>query len=63
LDPNIEPQKHIANRRKNFVSPSDILTVAFRVLRHRIELSYEAKAKGLSCDEVLKEIFDRVKIP
>nr|AAQ75136.1 MoxR family ATPase [Alvinella pompejana epibiont 6C6] len=49
--------------RKSFVSPSNILAVAFRVLRHRIELSYEAKAKGLSCDEILKEIFDRVKIP
>ncbi len=48
---------------KSFVSPVDILTMAYPVLRHRIGLSYEARAKGMGVDEVLKSMIERVDIP
>jgi len=48
---------------KTFVTPVDILAMAYPVLRHRVGLSYEARAKGLSVDAVLKSIIERVEIP
>jgi len=48
---------------KTFVTPVDVLAMAYPVLRHRVGLSYEARAKGLSADAVLKSIIERVEIP
>ncbi|MCH9740929.1 MAG: MoxR family ATPase [Epsilonproteobacteria bacterium] len=48
---------------KEFVSPVDVVTMAYAVLRHRVGLSYEARAKGVSVDEVLKRVIERVAIP
>ncbi|HIP52241.1 MAG TPA: MoxR family ATPase [Campylobacterales bacterium] len=48
---------------KSFVTPVDILAMIYPVFRHRIGLSYEARAKGMSADEVLKSIIERVEIP
>lgn len=48
---------------KDFVSPVDVVTMAYAVLRHRVGLSYEARAKGVEVDEVLKGIVDRVDMP
>lgn len=50
-------------RGKTFAAPSDVKEVAADVLRHRILLSYEAIADGLSPDAVLAKILDRVEIP
>ncbi len=48
---------------KTFVTPIDVVNMAYPVLRHRLGLSYEARAKGILVDEVLKEIIERVEIP
>jgi len=48
---------------KDFVTPMDVVTMAYAVLRHRVGLSYEARAKGVSVDEVLKEIIENVDMP
>ena len=48
---------------KTFVSPSDIADVIHKVLRHRIVLSYEARAKGVSADEVISSIVETLPIP
>ena len=48
---------------KDFVSPVDVLKMAYSVLRHRIGLSYEARAKGIEVDEVLRELLSSVEIP
>jgi len=48
---------------KSFVSPVDVVQMAYPVLRHRVGLSYEARAKGVLVDEVLKEIIESVEIP
>ena len=48
---------------KDFVSPVDVVKMAYPVLRHRVGLSYEARAKGVDVDEVLKEIIGGVEIP
>ena len=48
---------------KTFVSPSDIADVIHKVLRHRVVLSYEARAKGVNVDEVISTIVERLPIP
>ena len=48
---------------KDFVAPSDVKEVAFDVLRHRILLTYEAEADGLTTDAVIRRVLDRVEVP
>jgi len=50
-------------RRRDYVLPQDVVDVAVDVMRHRIVLSYEALADGLSVDQLLATILDRVPAP
>jgi MoxR-like ATPase len=45
---------------RDFVSPDDVQEVLFDVLRHRILLSFEAEASGITPDQVLETIRQRV---
>ena len=47
----------------DFVSPSDIGLMVHSVLRHRIVLSYEARAKGITTDEIISTIIEHLPIP
>ncbi|WP_339868153.1 MoxR family ATPase [Pseudohongiella nitratireducens] len=44
----------------DFVSPDDVQAVLFDVLRHRVLLSFEAEASGVTADKVLATILERV---
>ncbi len=46
-----------------YVTPQDIKTVAYGVLRHRILLSYEAEAEDITADQIIGRIFDAVEVP
>ena len=48
---------------RDFVSPEDIKTVAYPVLRHRIILSPEKEMEGISADEIIKQIIDKIEVP
>lgn len=45
---------------RDFVSPDDVQEVMFDCLRHRILLSFEAEASGITPDKVLETIRERV---
>ena len=45
---------------KDYVSPDDVQEILFDVLRHRILLSFEAEASGVTPDRVLETIRERV---
>ncbi|NOT11812.1 MAG: MoxR family ATPase [Methylococcaceae bacterium] len=49
--------------QRDFVSPEDIQDMAFDVLRHRLILSYEAEAEGITSDYFIKELISRVAVP
>jgi MoxR-like ATPase len=49
--------------QRDYVSPEDIQELAFDVLRHRLILSYEAEAEGITTDRVIKELIARVAVP
>ena len=46
-----------------YVVPQDVKTMALDILRHRILLTYEAEAEGLSTDQVILKILDQVEVP
>lgn len=48
---------------RGYVMPQDIKTMAFDVLRHRILLTFEAEAEGLTPEDIIKKILDRVEVP
>jgi MoxR-like ATPase len=50
-------------RGNNFVTPADIGYVVHNVLRHRIVLSYEARAKGVTTDTIISKIVESLPIP
>jgi MoxR-like ATPase len=50
-------------RGNDFVSPADIGYMVHNVLRHRIVLSYEARAKGITTDEIISKIVEALPIP
>lgn len=49
--------------QRDYVTPDDIQAVAHDVLRHRIILTYNAMADGLTTDDVIRTIISRVAIP
>ncbi len=46
---------------RNHVSNDDINEMAYPILRHRIILNFEAERKGMSPDDAIKHILDKVK--
>jgi len=50
-------------QQRDFVGPEDIQDMAFDVLRHRLILSYEAEAEGITTDHFIKELISRVAVP
>ncbi len=48
---------------RGYVTPQDVKSMAYDVLRHRILLSYEAEADGLSTDDIIFQILERLEVP
>ena len=48
---------------RDFVTPEDVQAVAHDTLRHRIGLTFEAEAKGVTADHIIDELIDRVSAP
>ncbi len=50
-------------RKRHFVTPDDIKTVAFPVLRHRIIRTYEAEADNVTTDQIIQMILSTIATP
>ena len=50
-------------RGKDFVTPVDVAYIAKEIMRHRIVLSYEAEAEGITTDEIIQKVLETVAIP
>lgn len=48
---------------RDYVTPEDIHVIAHDVLRHRILLTYEAEAEGVSSDDFIDELLRWVALP
>ena len=47
----------------SFVSPQHIQSVAPEILRHRVLLTFEAEAEGVTTDDLINRLLDRVALP
>jgi MoxR-like ATPase len=45
------------------VFPNDVKQVALDILRHRVIITYEAEAEGLTSEDVIRRILDTVPVP
>ncbi len=48
---------------RDYVSPEDIHQIAHDVLRHRVLLSFEAEAEGISCDDFISQLLHIIPVP
>jgi MoxR-like ATPase len=48
---------------RGYVTPQDIKTIGYDVLRHRLIVTYEAEAEDVSAESLLRRIFDHLKVP
>jgi len=48
---------------RDYVTPEDVLAVAPDVLRHRVLLSYRARAEGMGTNDFLQELLAAVPLP
>lgn len=53
---------HAFIRGRGFVTVEDIKAVVYKVLRHRLILSYEAEAENLKQDDIIKEVLAVVEV-
>ncbi len=49
-------------QRKDFVDPDDVRSILHSVMRHRLILSYEAAAEGITTDQVIDEVVKQVAV-
>ncbi len=50
-------------RGKDFVTPVDVAYIIKELMRHRIVLTYEAEAEGITTDEIIQKVLETVAIP
>jgi MoxR-like ATPase len=56
-------QGHALVRGRPYVLPEDVKAIGLDVLRHRIQVSYEAEAEGVDGEEVARRILEQVRVP
>lgn len=54
---------HAFIQRRGFVIPEDVKAAVYDILRHRIILSYEAEAEGVTGEDIIRDILEAVEIP
>jgi len=56
-------QAHALVRGRPYVLPEDVKAIGPDVLRHRIQVSYEAEAEGVDGEEIARRILEQVRVP
>jgi MoxR-like ATPase len=46
-----------------YVTPQDVKDLAMDVLRHRILLTYEAEAEGVTSEQIIERLLERIAVP
>ncbi len=48
---------------RGYVTPDDVKDAAMDVMRHRLRISYEAEAEGVTSEDIIRKILDTVPVP
>mgnify|MGYP002623186685 CR=1 FL=1 len=54
---------HAFMEGRGYVTPQDVKSIGMDVLRHRVILTYEAEAEEKGPEDVLKDVFDSIRVP
>lgn len=54
---------HAFLRGRSFVTAEDVKAIAYKVLRHRLLLSFEAEAENVMADDLVRDILAAVEVP
>ena len=50
-------------RHRGFVTPEDVKSIAYDILRHRILVTFEAEADGIDSEQIIRKILEQVEVP
>ena len=59
----IAAKAHAFIQQRGYVTPQDVKSIGFDVLRHRVIISYEAEAEDKTSEDIIKTIFDNIEVP
>ncbi|HTU19707.1 MAG TPA: AAA family ATPase [Gemmataceae bacterium] len=48
---------------RGYVTPQDVKSIGYDVLRHRVTVTYEAEAEDITAESLIQRIFDTLKVP
>lgn len=48
---------------RGYVTPQDVKSIGYDILRHRILVSYEAQAEEKTSEDIIKIVFDNIEVP
>ncbi len=48
---------------RGYVTPQDVKSVAWDVLRHRVVVTYEAEAEEKTSEDIIQSVLDAVEVP
>ncbi len=48
---------------RGYVTPQDVKSIGYDVLRHRVSITYEAEAEEVGAEELLRRLFDHLPVP
>lgn len=60
---NLASKAHAFLRRRGYVTPEDVRSIGFDVLRHRVLVTYEAEAEELSSEDVVRKVLNKIEVP
>ena len=60
---NIASRAYAFLQGRGYVTPQDVKSIGPDILRHRVIVSYEAEAEEKTSDDIIKKIFDEIKVP
>lgn len=59
----VAAKTHAFIRHRAHVTPDDVKAIGPDVLRHRIQVTFEAEAEEVLSDDVVRQIFDQIEVP
>jgi MoxR-like ATPase len=54
---------HAFIHHRAYVTPDDIKAIALDVMRHRVQVTYEAEAEEVSSEDVVRRVFEYLPVP
>ena len=59
----VAAKAHAFIQQRGYVTPQDVKSIGFDILRHRVIVSYEAEAEDKTSEDIIKTIFDNIEVP